>query len=67
MPGAMDGLDLAERVHHDWPAMELIVTSGARKMETTALPDDGTFLPKPYFTDRLTQIVREKLGRGTRG
>ena len=62
MPGTMDGLDLAKRVHHDWPKMELIVTSGARKAEATVLPDDGTFLPKPYFTDRLIQIVKEKLG-----
>ena len=67
MPGAMDGLDLAKRVHHDWPAVELIVTSGARTMGTTVLPDDGTFLPKPYFTDRLIQIVRKKLGRRNRG
>jgi DNA-binding NtrC family response regulator len=62
MPGIMNGLDLAEKVHGDWPEMELIVTSGAKGVADLDLPDDGTFLPKPYFTDRLIQIVRKKLG-----
>jgi len=64
MPGKMDGLSLAEKVHEDWPDMELIVTSGAQAMDDVDLPDNGTFLRKPYFTDRLIQIVRKKLGPG---
>jgi len=62
MPGAMDGLALAKKVHDDWPDMELIVTSGAMKVADADLPDNGTFLAKPYFTNHLIQIVRKKLG-----
>ena len=64
MPGAMDGLDLAGKVHADRPDVELIVTSAGKAMKDSDLPDDGKFLPKPYLTDRLIQIVREKLRPG---
>ena len=61
MPGAMDGLDLAEKVHVDRPEVEIIVTSGDKIMKDADLPDNGTFLPKPYRTNQLVKIVRTKL------
>lgn len=61
MPGPMDGLGLAEQVHEDRPDVELIVTSGATKVDDSDLPDNGTFLPKPYRTTRLVEIVKEKV------
>lgn len=65
MPGDMDGLKLAEKVNGDRPEMKLIVTSGQVRVSDWKLPDHGTFLPKPYHTDRLVHLVREKLdGRG---
>ena len=63
MPGTMDGLGLAEKVHEQRPKVEFIVTSGASQMADADLLDDGTFLPKPYGTVRLTELVREKLNR----
>jgi len=61
MPGPMDGLGLAEQVHEDRPDVELIVTSGATTVEDSDLPDHGTFLPKPYRTTRLVEVVKQKL------
>ena len=65
MPGEMDGLELAKKVNSDRPEMALIVTSGHVRVPDCKLPDHGTFLPKPYHTGRLVDLVREKLvGRG---
>jgi DNA-binding NtrC family response regulator len=61
MPGSMNGLDLAHQVNVDRPEVGLIVTSGAVMIPDAALPDHGTFLPKPYPTKRLVDIVIKKL------
>jgi DNA-binding NtrC family response regulator len=61
MPGQMSGLDLAHEVNARRPDVELIVTSGAVTLADEELPDSGTFLPKPYPTDRLVRIVVRKL------
>jgi len=59
--GGMDGLVLAEEVHSVRPDVELIVTSGTNHLSDSDLPDSGTFLSKPYQTERLQKIVQEKL------
>jgi DNA-binding NtrC family response regulator len=61
MPGAMNGLGLAHEVHLRRPDVDLIVTSGAVTVADEELPDNGTFLAKPYPTDRLVSIVARKL------
>jgi CheY-like chemotaxis protein len=61
MPGSMDGLALAAAVHERHPNIELIVTSGRRFYRDDELPDDGTFIPKPYRAERLIEVVRRKL------
>ena len=61
MPGEMDGLRLAHEVTTIRPDVKIIVTSGARTIESGDLPDHGTFLPKPYATQRLVNIVAAKL------
>ena len=61
MPGELSGLDLAERVHHDRPDVELMFTSGGLKVADSELPDNGTFLSKPYRANRLVDIVNQKL------
>ena len=57
MPGALDGLDLAELVHQRWPHIKLVVTSG--KMLERTVPDDGRFIPKPYSLKNMTEVVAE--------
>jgi DNA-binding NtrC family response regulator len=61
MPGEMNGLDLAHEVNQRRPDIDLIVTSGAMTLTADELPDSGTFLPKPYPTQRLVSIVSAKL------
>lgn len=57
MPGDMDGLDLARRVASERPEIKVIVTSGKQWLDSSSLPDDGVFLPKPYRTAQLTAAV----------
>ncbi len=61
MPGEMNGLGLAHEVTAMRPDVKVIVTSGAVTIASEDLPDAGTFLPKPYPTERLVNIVTEKL------
>lgn len=62
MPG-MDGLELARRVHNMNPAIELVITSGKRALSDIELPDEGTFLAKPYDYEQLVSVIRSKLSR----
>ena len=61
MPGSMDGLALLQRVHDLKPEVELILTSGREYFAKGTLPDDGTFLPKPYSASQLCELVAAKL------
>ena len=56
MPGSMDGLALAERVHQRWPHVLLLVSSGHARPHPDEIPDHGQFIPKPY---RPTTLVRQ--------
>lgn len=60
MPGALDGLTLAEMIHARWPEVRLVVTSG--RPLARAVPDDGAFLRKPYTLDQLTRAIRSAGG-----
>jgi CheY-like chemotaxis protein len=61
LPGSMDGLELATLVHRDHPNIELVVTSGRHRFSDEELPDDGTFLPKPYLEADLIRVINQKL------
>ena len=61
MPGEMSGLDLAEEVHRTHPHVELVVTSGKQALPDNVLPDDGTFLCKPYGVDDLVRVIEAKI------
>lgn len=63
MPGSLDGMDLAAEVARRWPHIEIIVTSGGVSLNSADIPDAGTFLPKPYATQNLIDMVKEHLAR----
>ena len=67
MPGELNGIDLARRIHEVRPDVEIIITSGATSIANDELPDHGTFLGKPYPVDRLVHIVGTKLDPTSRG
>ncbi|RFC62586.1 response regulator [Fulvimarina endophytica] len=61
MPGSMNGIELAERVHREFPNMGIIVVSGHPRINKSSLPIDVDFFAKPYqakeFTRTLTRIA----------
>lgn len=62
MPGSMDGLKLSAMVRNRWPPVRIIVTSGKQRPETSALPENGMFIPKPYAARQVATAMREMLG-----
>lgn len=57
MPGDQDGVALAGVVHHRWPDVRLILTSGREQPAPADIPDDGQFIAKPYELDVVTRLV----------
>lgn len=61
MPGSMDGLDLARRVHEIRPDVHLIITSGKVRPEIDEIPDSGAFIGKPYRDRQVVALVEAAL------
>ena len=62
LPGEMCGLALSHAVHCQRGDMEFILTSGAQSVSRAELRNYGTFLPNPYSTELLIEIVHKKCG-----
>jgi CheY-like chemotaxis protein len=62
MPGTMDGLDLARRVHELRPAVHLIITSGKVRPSVAEIPDSGQFIEKPYQQDKFIRLIEAAIG-----
>lgn len=66
MPGAMNGIDLANWVHAHRPGLAIVLTSGdTRKAEAAAkMTPEEPFIPKPYdiqtVADQISDIARGK-------
>ena len=58
MPGTFDGLELAYRVHAQWPHVLLLITSGGRVPLGAEIADHGRFLRKPYRGLDVVQAIR---------
>jgi CheY-like chemotaxis protein len=61
MPGGIDGLELARRVHDRRPRMHLIITSGAVRPRPQDIPDAGSFVGKPYCPNAVADTIRRLL------
>ena len=57
MPGSMDGLKLAA-VRDRWPPIRIVITSGLRKIDIGALPQEARFFPKPYNVSEVASTMR---------
>jgi CheY-like chemotaxis protein len=62
MPGEMDGLELARRVHQLRPDVHLIITSGKMRLDRNDLPSGGEFLGKPYRERQFIALVEAVTG-----
>ena len=61
---AGDGVALAQLVHHRWPAIGVIVTSGAGGGLERTLPPGTRLLRKPYHFADVIREVEVELARG---
>ncbi|HVY19507.1 MAG TPA: response regulator [Bauldia sp.] len=62
LPGAVDGLMLAEEIEHRWPGVEVLVTSGnhmALVDRLESIRNFGRFVPKPYPVKAVTRRIHE--------
>ncbi|HXH14519.1 MAG TPA: response regulator [Sphingomonas sp.] len=58
MPGALNGIDLANAVHAQRPDIAILVTSGTDKCTTDVLPKAAQFVKKPYSGAQLTRLLQ---------
>ncbi|NYD89123.1 response regulator [Sphingomonas melonis] len=56
-PGGFDVQQRAAEVSKRWPRIEIIVTSGAVRLDIGDMPDTGMVLPKPYASADLARLV----------
>ncbi|KQW29762.1 two-component system response regulator [Rhizobium sp. Root274] len=59
MPGSMNGLALASRVHTTWPGCRIAVISGRYHPEPELLPNGARFLTKPLSEAVILRLLRE--------
>jgi CheY-like chemotaxis protein len=52
MPGPVDGVELASCIAIVG-RIRLVLTSGPRRLASRDVPDDGSFIPKPYEPDHV--------------
>ena len=58
IPGALNGIDLANMVHAQRPDIAILVTSGIDNGTTDALPRAAKFVTKPYSGVQLTRLLQ---------
>ncbi|WP_175518157.1 response regulator [Sphingomonas sp. OK281] len=58
MPGALNGIDLANAVHAQRPDIAILVTSGADNGASDALPSAARFVKKPYTGAQLSKLLQ---------
>src|SRR4051794_38641536 len=68
MPGALDGLGLAQSVHERSPGVDILIGSGRIRPDPGELPPGTQFIAKPYapaaLTDAVRAVARGQQGRG---
>lgn len=62
MPGVMDGLALAHETRRLWPAMQILLASGAMHPVASDMPDRGRYLRKPYTPSQVVSSLHGLLG-----
>lgn len=61
MPGEMDGLDLARRVHTEFANLPIVLVTGYSASADAARREGFEVLRKPYTVDRLAQAIDRHL------
>jgi DNA-binding NtrC family response regulator len=58
LAGQLSGLNLARIVAETWPAIRLVIVSGACRPPADQYPSGAIFFTKPFASGALTAIVR---------
>lgn len=58
MPGALDGVGLAQMVRSRWPKVSVVICSARVLPPTSSLPDGVRFIAKPYYFDELRDMTK---------
>ncbi|MBW6533175.1 response regulator [Sphingomonas sp. RRHST34] len=64
MPGGTDGFALARHVSSSYPWIEIVIASGRIKPEPGDMPENATFLGKPFSARMVHEHLRERLPDG---
>lgn len=64
MPGNTNGFALARHVSKTYPWIEIVIASGRIKPEPGDMPDNATFLGKPFSARMVHDHLRERLPDG---
>lgn len=59
MPSGDNGLELARKVHRQWPDIRLVVTSGDSRFAAADLPDCGRFIAKAARPEVLLKVIEQ--------
>ncbi|MBZ9793133.1 response regulator [Rhizobium sp. 3T7] len=62
MPGSVDGVNLAVRIHRQWPELAIVITSAVVSLRQSSLPERCRFLKKPYNSAEAIKCFRFLLG-----
>ena len=61
MPGTTNGFALARYVAEHWPWIEIVITSGQATPKAGEMPDNATFVPKPFSQQIVHDHLRARL------
>lgn len=64
MPGGTDGFVLARHVSSTYPWIEIVIASGRIKPGPGDMPENATFLGKPFTAKMIHNHLRERLPDG---
>lgn len=61
MPGKLNGADLSNLVHEQWPHLPILIMSGHETPESSGVKCDVAFLRKPWTIGQMLQGVEDAL------
>ncbi len=62
--GDLDGFELAREVATRWPDIEVVVASGMQLPGEGDLPENATFIQKPFSAETVLEALREHFPNG---
>ncbi|RYG95442.1 MAG: response regulator [Alphaproteobacteria bacterium] len=58
LPGELNGIEFAHVVRGRWPPIEIIITSGHKRVGPADIPSRSCFFPKPYAHADIVSAIK---------